>query len=191
MEDKKVEPQVTEPIVKEEKSEEMLPQSQVNGIVAKEVKAATEKLLKDLGVESFKSAKEGIAKAKEIAEAQKTEAEKLAERNAELEATLTNAQLEVRNSKIERVMDDILKELDIESAYAKTILKLTDLSAIEEINKENLKAVIENTINEELPMLVKGETLKVGAVPVTNEKLPEGTNGYLKDKYKNNPYFKG
>lgn len=181
---------VTEPVVETTKTEEMIPQSQVNGIVAKETKAAIEKMLKDLGVEDVKSAKEGLNKFKELQEAQKTESEKLAERNAELEATITSTRQEARTIKIERVVDDILSELSIDKNYAKTILKLTDLSSIEDISKENLKTVIEKTINEELPMLVKGETLKIGAVPMNDDKLPTGTIGYLDKKYEGNKYYK-
>ena len=185
------EPMVTVPVVDATKTEEMLPQSQVNGLIAKEVKAATEKLLKDMGVEDFKSAKEGIAKAKEIAEAQKTEAQKLSERNAELEATLTQAQLRERTRDIEDTTKNILRELEIDDKYLKTILKLTDLTTIEDINEDNLKEVIEKTINEELPMLVKGEKIKIGAIPTVGDKIPAGTNAYLAEKYKGNKYYKG
>lgn len=193
METVKTEPKVTEPVVDETtKTEEMIPQSQVNGIVAKETKQAIEKLIKDLGVEDVKSAKDGLSKLKEMQEAQKTETEKLAEKNAELEATLTIAQLEARTIKIEMIVDEILTEMEIDKNYKKTILKLTDVSGIEEISKENLQLVIETTIKDELPMLIKGETLKVGVeATTTDDKIPAGTSDYLKDKYKKNPYFKG
>jgi hypothetical protein len=193
METVKTEPKVTEPAVDETtKTEEMIPQSQVNGIVAKETKQAIEKLIKDLGVEDVKSAKDGLSKLKEMQEAQKTETEKLAEKNAELEETLTIAQLEARTIKIEMIVDEILTEMEIDKNYKKTILKLTDVSGIEEISKENLQLVIETTIKDELPMLIKGETLKVGVeATTTDDKIPAGTSDYLKDKYKKNPYFKG
>jgi hypothetical protein len=192
METVKTEPKVTEPAVDETtKTEEMIPQSQVNGIVAKETKQAIEKLIKDLGVEDVKSAKDGLSKLKEMQEAQKTETEKLAEKNAELEETLTIAQLEARTIKIEMIVDEILTEMEIDKNYKKTILKLTDVSGIEEISKENLQLVIETTIKDELPMLIKGETLKVGVEANNVDKIPTGTSEYLQDKYKNNPYFKG
>ena len=53
-------------------------QEDVNNLIAKESRAAQEKLLRDLGVTDTKSAKEGLAKLKEMQDAQKTEAEKLA-----------------------------------------------------------------------------------------------------------------
>lgn len=60
-------------------------QDDVSGIVAKEAKKAQEKLLKQLGVEDFNSAKEGLAKLKEYQDAQKTESEKQAEKLKRLE----------------------------------------------------------------------------------------------------------
>ena len=64
--------------------EPTLKQSDVNNLIAKETKKAQEKLLKQLGVEDFNNAKEGLAKLKEWQDSQKTEAQKQAE---QLEAT--------------------------------------------------------------------------------------------------------
>jgi hypothetical protein len=61
-------------------------QEDVNNIVAKEAKKAQEKLLKQLGIEDFNSAKEGLQKFKEWQESQKTEAQKQAERLQKLES---------------------------------------------------------------------------------------------------------
>lgn len=65
-------------------------QEDVNNLVAKEAKKAQEKLLKQLGVEDFNNAKEGLNKFKEWQESQKTEAEKQAERLKELETNYSN-----------------------------------------------------------------------------------------------------
>lgn len=51
-------------------------QEDVNGLVAKESKKAQEKILKELGIEDFDTAKDGLVKFKEWQESQKTEAEK-------------------------------------------------------------------------------------------------------------------
>lgn len=59
--------------------EKMLPQSDVNNLIAKETKKTQEKLLKQLGIEDFDSAKDGLAKFREWQESQKTEQEKQAE----------------------------------------------------------------------------------------------------------------
>lgn len=52
-------------------------QEDVNNILAKNSKSATEKLLKDLGIEDFKGAKDGLKKLKEWQDSQKTDLEKL------------------------------------------------------------------------------------------------------------------
>lgn len=69
-------------------------QDDVNNIVAKEVKKAQEKLLKQLGIDDFNSAKEGLQKFKEWQESQKTEAQKQAERLQQLEQQFTAVQQE-------------------------------------------------------------------------------------------------
>lgn len=60
-------------------------QEDVNGIVAKEAKKAQEKLLKQLGIDDFNTAKEGLQKFKEWQESQKTEAQRQAEKLQDLE----------------------------------------------------------------------------------------------------------
>ena len=66
-------------------------QEEVNGIVAKEAKKAQEKLLKQLGIEDFDTAKEGMSKFKEWQESQKSEQDKQAERMKELETNYSTA----------------------------------------------------------------------------------------------------
>lgn len=62
-------------------------QDDVNNLVAREAKKATEKLLKQLGVTDFKTAKEGLDKFKEIQDSQKTDAQKAVEKAKQLEDT--------------------------------------------------------------------------------------------------------
>lgn len=70
-----------------EKAEERLfRQQDVNNIVAREVKKAQEKLLKELGIDDFENAKEGLQKFREWQESQKTEQEKLQETLQKLQA---------------------------------------------------------------------------------------------------------
>lgn len=77
-----------------EKAEERLfRQEDVNNIVAREVKKTQEKLLKELGIDDFENAKEGLQKFREWQESQKTEQEKLQETLQKFQAdneTLTN-----------------------------------------------------------------------------------------------------
>ncbi|UYG93193.1 hypothetical protein [Cytobacillus firmus] len=60
-------------------------QEELNGIAAKEAKKAQEKLLKQLGIEDFENAKEGMKKFQEWQEGQKTEAQKQQEQLQNLE----------------------------------------------------------------------------------------------------------
>src|SRR5690554_3519557 len=125
-----------------QKSEEQLfRQEDVNNIVAKEAKKAQEKLLKQLGIDDFKSAKEGMEKFREWQESQKTEAEKQAEQlqklqtdynsvseeNASLKAQIAAMKAGVKADSVEDVVvlaktlvDD---ETDMDSAIKKVIEK--------------------------------------------------------------------
>lgn len=60
-------------------------QEDVNSIAAKEAKKAQEKLFKELGIEDFDNAKEGLQKFKEWQDSQKTEQEKKDEQLGQLE----------------------------------------------------------------------------------------------------------
>lgn len=75
----------------DKKSEEKtFKQEDVNNIVARESKKATEKLLKELGVEDFENAKDGLVKFREWQENQKTEQEKQEEALEELKKSKTS-----------------------------------------------------------------------------------------------------
>src|SRR5690554_4972999 len=63
----------------EKAEEKIFKQEDVNNIVAREVKKTQEKLLKELGIDDFENAKEGLQKFREWQESQKTEQEKLQE----------------------------------------------------------------------------------------------------------------
>lgn len=85
-----------------QKEEKTFSQQDVNNIVARESKSATEKMLRDLGVDNFDNAKDGLQKFKEWQEAQKTEAEKQAEAltQAEAENKSLKAQAEALEAKL-------------------------------------------------------------------------------------------
>ena len=96
---------------------------------------------------------------------------------------------EVKNSKIERITDNVLKELNIDTKYSKTVLKLADFADIQDISNETLKPIIEKTINEELPMLINEEKTKIGVDKPEDKKIVSGAKDYLDKKYANNPYY--
>lgn len=68
-----------------EEPEKGFTQEDVNNIAAKESRKAQEKLFKELGIEDFEDAKEGMKKFREWQESQKTEAEKRDEKLESLE----------------------------------------------------------------------------------------------------------
>lgn len=189
MEDKEktVTPTETEKVEKVE--EKTLTQKEVDELIIERVKRERDKFAKDLGIgEDFN--KEEYKKYKEFIDNQKSEAEKLAEENAKLKQEKEQALLEVRNSKIERTTEEVLKELEVDTKYVRTILKLADLSTIEEISNDVLKPIIQKTIEDELPMLINGEKIKIGADKPDDAKPVSGVKDYLDKKYANSPYYK-
>ncbi|MGM0816040.1 MAG: hypothetical protein ACQEUO_10980 [Bacillota bacterium] len=72
-------PSGQEPQNPSQEGEKTFTQEDVSSIASKEAKKAQEKLLKQLGVSDFKSAKEGLQKLQEIEDSKKTEAEKMAD----------------------------------------------------------------------------------------------------------------
>ncbi len=172
----------------EKKEEKLLTQAEVDELIKDRLAREKNKFAKDLGIgEDFDKSK--YDEYKKFVESQKTEADKLAEKNAQLEKERDEALKEVRNSKIERITDNVLKELSIDTKYSKTVLKLANFADIQDISSEVLKPIIEKTINEELPMLINEEKTKIGA-DKPDEKMPKsGYKDYLDKKYANNPYY--
>lgn len=148
---------VTEPVV-ETKSEEMLPQSQVNGLIAKERKLAQEQLLKDLGIEDVKSAKDGLKKVKEIQEAQKTDLEKKTEELEAWKTKYSTLEKQVQETALDEQIKNSLTSLEVDTNKLGLVKKLIDTSDLFKengIDNEELKNRISKVIEEELPELKK------------------------------------
>ena len=177
MEDNKV----TEPVAETKTEENTFTQEDVNNIVAKESKKAVEKLLKDLGVEDVKSAKEGLSKFKEIQDSQKSDYDKALERIETLEKENTEYKAKEKSREDIDSIKAILKDKNIDENYAKTIKKLMT----DEISEESVMA----TIEEELPMLLDVETVKIGTEKKEN-KPSSSIKDYLDSKYKDNPFYR-
>lgn len=176
MEDNKV----TEPVAETKTEEKTFTQEDVNNLVSKESKKAMEKLLRELGVEDMKSAKEGLKKFKEIQDAQKSDYDKAMEKIELLEKENNEYKAEKKSREDIDSIKSILKEKQIDEKYAKTIKKLIT----DEISEESVMS----TIEEELPMLLEN-TKKVGTEK--NEyKISSSINDYLDKKYKDNPFYK-
>lgn len=125
-------------------------QDDVNAIATKQARAAQEKMLKQLGIEDFDNAKEGMKKFQEWQESQKTEAEKQADALKEFETktgTLSseNATLKAQLSALKAGVkaesaDDVValaerlvnEETDINVAIASVIEKYPHFAQVAE-----------------------------------------------------------
>lgn len=83
----------------EEKPESTFTQKDVNSLVAREAKKAQEKLLKQLGVTDFNTARDGLQKFKEWQDSQKSEQEKLQEELSTTKQTLEQIEAERNDAK--------------------------------------------------------------------------------------------
>jgi hypothetical protein len=120
---------------------------------------------------------------------QKTEAQKVIEENERLKNDLSSALNKVKQSEITKATENILTELEIDTKYSKTLLKLADLSKVEDVKVENLKPILEKTLEEELPMLLKKD-IKIGTEKQGSKQITSGTKDYLDSKYGKNPYYR-
>src|SRR5690606_5619777 len=124
-----------------EKAEEKLfRQEDVNNIVAREAKKAQEKLLKQLGIDDFDSAKEGLEKFREWQESQKSEAEKQAERLQKLETDYNSVSEE--NASLKAQIAAMKSGVKAESVEDVVVLAKTLVDDDTDMN-EAIKKVIE------------------------------------------------
>lgn len=137
----------------EVEDEKTFTQEQVNKIATKESRKATESLLKDLGIEDFDNAKDGLEKFREWQEQQKTDSEKQQEEYAstvkERDELLNRAtQLEqtiavLRKGVNEDSVDDVVAlaqrlvtdEKDIDTAVAEVLEKYPHFAQKQEVEE--------------------------------------------------------
>src|SRR5690554_4538174 len=151
----------------EQKAEEKLfKQEDVNNIVAKEAKKAQEKLLKQLGIDDFKSAKEGLEKFREWQDAQKTEAEKQAEQLQKLESDYNSVSEE--NASLKAQIAAMKSGVKAESVEDVVVLAKTLVDDDTDMN-ETIKKVIEKYPHfaqeekeEQKPSFTTGQHTKEG-----------------------------
>lgn len=141
-------------------------QEDVNNIASKEAKRAQEKLLKQLGVEDFNSAKDGLVKFREYQDSQKTEQEKLNEQ-------LTTYQNQVKES------ENAIFSLQAENAAIKSgITEEKNLNAV--ITLAKTKVVDDVDITKAIEMVVEEFPHFKGVVeepPVPGKPKPQFSNG--------------
>lgn len=126
--------------VVEQVTEKTFTQEQVNGIAAKESKKAQENLLKELGVEDFESAKDGLQKLKEWQESQKSEAEKKEEA---LKAK--DDEINDYKSKYETTLaENSALKLGVKSDYLEDVITLAKAKLSDQVSMdEAMKEVVE------------------------------------------------
>ena len=139
----------------QQSEEKTFTQEDVNNLIAKEAKKAQEKLLKQLGIDDFKNAKEGLQKFKEWQDSQKTEAEKqaeklqaleqekdtLAEENKSLKAQLSALKAGVNAESVEDVVvlaqKYVSEDVDFDNAVQKVLEKYPHFKGQQEEHQEH------------------------------------------------------
>lgn len=125
---------------KPNEQEKTFTQQDVNNIAAKEAKSAQEKLLKDLGIEDFNSAKEGLQKFQEWQDAQKTDAQKKDEQLNQL--TDTNTSLQSENNTLKAQLSAM--KLGVNSESIEDVVALAERQVSDEVTLDDaIKSVIE------------------------------------------------
>ncbi|PEU16823.1 MULTISPECIES: hypothetical protein [unclassified Bacillus (in: firmicutes)] len=154
-------------------------QEDMNNVAAKEAKKAQEKLLKQLGIEDFNSAKDGLAKFREWQDSQKSEQDKL---NEQLTTYQTQAKesentifsLQAENAAIKAGITEE-KNLNAVITLAKT--KVSDdvdiTKAIEMVVEEfpHFKGVVEEPQENPKPTFTTGQHQK--STPTLSDQFME------------------
>lgn len=148
---------------KPNETEKTFTQQDVNNIAAKEAKSAQEKLLKELGIEDFNSAKEGLQKFQEWQDAQKTDAEKKDEQVNQL--TDTNTSLQAENNTLKAQLSAMKEGVNSESI--EDVVALAERQVSDDVTLDDaIKAVIEKyphfkavqEINSNKPTFINSDT---------------------------------
>ncbi|WP_281659120.1 hypothetical protein [Halobacillus sp. Cin3] len=142
-------------------------QDDVSKISAKEAKKAQEKLLKQLGIEDFDNAKEGMKKFREWQDSQKTEAEKKEEALNNLERD--KGTLSKENNSLKAQLSAVrsgVKDESIEDVVALAERQVTEDTSMEEAIKqvvEKYPSFKNSDDGEEKPSFTTGQHQKQGS----------------------------
>ncbi|UTH10787.1 hypothetical protein [Macrococcoides canis] len=148
---------------KPNETEKTFTQQDVNNIAAKEAKSAQEKLLKELGIEDFNSAKEGLQKFQEWQDAQKTDAEKKDEQLNQL--TDTNTSLQAENNTLKAQLSAMKQGVNSESI--EDVVALAERQVSDDVTLDDaIKSVIEKyphfkavqEVNPNKPTFINSDT---------------------------------
>lgn len=122
---------------KPEGKEKYLPQSQVEKIAARQSKEATEKMLRELGIEDFENAKDGMAKFREWQESQKTEQDKQREEFEKAQNKLSQYEKDMQAVQYENAaLKADVKPENVDDVVALAERRVTDEKDIDAAMKE-------------------------------------------------------
>lgn len=168
-------------------------QEEVSHMMAKEKREGRQSVLNELGVENLDTAKNSLAEYKKIVEAQKTEAQKAADAQAELNNKLVQAQRDKQTSdaKLQLLIEGCNKD-NIDEALVLVMAKISDSTDFSEAIKQ---------VKEKLPLLFEDASSQnkggTGSPVGHNRNKPkeEGTlasrlaKSALANTPEKNPYF--
>lgn len=143
-------------------------QEDMNNVAAKEAKKAQEKLLKQLGIEDFNSAKDGLAKFREWQDSQKSEQEKLNEQLTSYESQVKESENTIFSLKAENaaIKVGITEEKNLNAVITLAKTKVSDdidiTKAIEMVVEEfpHFKGVVEEAPTTPKPTFTHGQHQK-------------------------------
>jgi len=188
-EETKVETQTTtEPKIEEK----MIPQSEVNSLAGNSREEGRKSVLKELGIENIEDTKKSLNDFKKFQDSQKTELQKAQDDNTILINENKVLRANKKQGELKDTVGDVLKDMEIEASYSKTIVKLIDTDDMyseNEIDMKKLKETITKVIETDLPILVNNTNKKIG-VEKKDLKQKTSSKSYIDNKYKNNPYYK-
>jgi len=160
-----------EPAGKQQAGGKLFTQEDVNRIAAREAKEAQEKLLKQLGIEDFESAKEGLQKFREWQESQKTEAEKQAEQLQKLQEQ--SQSLAAENEQLKAKLAAVQAGVDPNSIDDVVVLAKNYLS-----DDVDLNAAIGKVL-EKYPHFAAAQPEKKPKFTVGDHKKPDGLDPFV------------
>lgn len=159
-------------------------------------------ILKELGIEDVKDAKEALTKIKEQRESEKTELDKANETITKLTKLNNQLQSFKQEVSVEKEIGKILssKDFEVDTSHAPTVLKLLKGSGSfdkvfnkEEIDTDALTDKVQHILNTDLNMLNKNDTTPKQAGKSIKQKndFKSTEREYLDRKYGKNPFYTG
>lgn len=166
----------------EQSGEKFFTQEDVNNIATRESRKKQEAILKDLGIDNFEDAKEGMQKFKEWQDAQKTEAEKKDEALTKLEKS--NLETKTENERLKAQLE-AMKAGVVSESIEDVVILARNLVSEEVEMADAIKQVV-----EKYPHFAEADPAGQEQDDEEENKLPRFTTGkHTKGKEKDyNPF---